>query len=116
MCIRDRVTDIEEISGHGVKADIGGKKVLAGNLKLRNKYNIDSSAGKDSIENARGTLVYVAIGCIYAGCIVISDVIKPTSQQAIAALKKAGVKKVIIDVYKRQVLYYKLGAFAAVGT
>ena len=61
-----------------------------------NKYNIDSSAGKDSIENALGTLVYVAIGGIYAGCIVISDVIKPTSQQAIAALKKAGVKKVIM--------------------
>ena len=91
-----QVTDIEEISGHGVKADIGGKKVLAGNLKLMNKYNIDSSAGKDSIENALGTLVYVAIGGIYAGCIVISDVIKPTSQQAIAALKKAGVKKVIM--------------------
>lgn len=91
-----QVTDIEEISGHGVKADIGGKEVLAGNLKLMNKYNIDSSAGKDSIENALGTLVYVAIGGIYAGCIVISDVIKPTSQQAIAALKKAGVKKVIM--------------------
>ena len=76
--------------------NIGGKKVLAGNLKLMNKYNIDSSAGKDSIENALGTLVYVAIGGIYAGCIVISDVINLHHNRRLQHLRKRDVKKVIM--------------------
>ena len=72
-----------------------------------NKYNIDSSAGKDSIENALGTLVYVAIGGIYAGCIVISDVIKPTSQQAIAALKNDYIKAYVqpkVDMHNGHII------------
>ena len=85
------VDHIQEIAGHGVEADYKGHHILAGNAKLMKLKGIDYSAYTKA-----GTLVYVAIGGIYAGCIVISDVIKPTSQQAIAALKKAGVKKVIM--------------------
>lgn len=90
------VSEIEEISGHGVSADIEGRKVLAGNAKLMKKYNIDISSTENDIRSVTGTLVYVAVDGKYAGCIIISDVIKPTSAQAIKALKKSGVNKVVM--------------------
>lgn len=90
------VTHIEEISGHGVSANIDGKKVLAGNIKLMNQYGIDVTPTKEAVDNSVGTLVYVAVDGIYAGCIIISDVVKPTSAEAVKSLKKSGVSQVIM--------------------
>lgn len=88
---RSKVSDIREISGHGVSANVDGKPVLAGNLKLMNKENVSVET-----EHDEGTVVYVAVDGKYAGCIVISDVVKPTSQRAIAELKKNGIKKTVM--------------------
>lgn len=90
------VSDIEEISGHGISADVEGRKVLAGNIKLMKQFNIDVSSTAAEVDSAIGTLVYVAIDGTYAGCIIISDVVKPTSAQAVRSLKKAGVSKVVM--------------------
>jgi len=86
-----KVSEIEEISGHGVSALVGGKRVYAGNLKLMNKMNI-----KVTKEHDEGTIVYVACDGNYAGCIVISDVIKSTSKLAMTELKKNGIKKTVM--------------------
>lgn len=75
----ERVYDIEEIAGHGVKAVVDGKTVYAGNLRLMNKIGISVSREYDD-----GTMVYVAVDNNYAGCIMISDVIKETSKDAIS--------------------------------
>ena len=90
------VSDIEEISGHGISADVEGRKVLAGNIKLMKQFNIDVSSTAADVDSAIGTLVYVAVYGTYAGCIIISDVVKPTSAQAVRSLKKAGVSKVVM--------------------
>ena len=87
----DRVTDIEEIAGHGVKAVVDGKTVYAGNLRLMNKMEISVSREYDE-----GTMVYVAVDNNYAGCITISDVIKETSKDAISGLKKHGIKQTVM--------------------
>ncbi len=85
------VSDIEEIAGHGVSANVFGKKVLAGNIKLMNKEGIQVDKLYDN-----GTIIYVAVDGAYAGSIVISDIIKDTSKSAIALLKKYGVKKTVM--------------------
>lgn len=90
------LSDIEEISGHGISADVDGRKVLAGNIKLMKQFNIDVSSTAAEVDSAIGTLVYVAVDGTYAGCIIISDVVKPTSAQAVRSLKKAGVSKVVM--------------------
>lgn len=90
------VSDIEEISGHGISADVEGRKVLAGNIKLMKQFNIDVSSTAAEVDSAIGTLVYVAVDGTYAGCIIISDVVKPTSAQVVRSLKKAGVSKVVM--------------------
>lgn len=90
------ISDIEEISGHGVCADIKGRKILAGNKKLMEQYGIDTTPTQSFIDKKTGTLVYVSVDGIYAGCIIISDIIKPTSAKAVKDLKKAGVKKVVM--------------------
>ena len=87
----DRVTNIEEIAGHGVKAVVDGKTVYAGNLRLMNKMEISVSRKYDE-----GTMVYVAVDNNYAGCITISDVIKETSKDAISGLKKHGIKQTVM--------------------
>lgn len=87
----DKVSGIEEIAGHGVSAVVDGRKVYAGNLKLMNKIGV-----KVSNEHNDGTVVYVAIDDKYAGCIVISDVIKPTTKQAIEGLKNQNIKTVML--------------------
>jgi len=86
-----KVSDVEEIGGHGVTAKLDGHTVAAGNLKLMKKLGIEYKEC-DRI----GTLVYVAIDNKYAGCIVISDLLKPTSKAAIEALHKAGISKTIM--------------------
>ena len=88
---RNRVTDIQEISGNGGIAKVDGVEVAAGNAKLMKRLNIQYS-GCDLV----GTIIHMAIGGEYAGHIVISDLVKPTSKDAIAALKSAGVKKTVM--------------------
>ena len=84
------ISDIEEISGHGVCADIKGRKILVGNKKLMEQYGIDTTPTQSFIDKKTGTLVYVSVDGVYAGCIIISDIIKPTSAKAVKDLKKAG--------------------------
>ena len=86
-----RVSDIEEIAGHGVCARVDGKKVYVGNMRLMQRENLTVTA-----EHKEGTVCYVALDGIYAGCIVISDVVKPTTKDAISGLKKNGIKKTIM--------------------
>lgn len=88
---RSRVTDIQEISGNGVIAKVDGVEVAAGNDKLMNRLGI-SYIPCHSV----GTIIHMAIRGQYAGHIVISDVIKPRAQEAIHALKEAGVKKTVM--------------------
>lgn len=88
---REKVKNIHEISGHGVSADVEGKQVFAGNIKLMNKEHIAVEK-----EHNEGTVVYLSVEGKYAGCIVISDVIKPTAQKAIADLKRNGIKKTVM--------------------
>lgn len=87
----DKVSSIEEIAGHGVSAVVDGRKVYAGNLKLMNKIGVQVVN-----EHNDGTIVYVAVDDKYAGCIVISDVIKPTTKQAIEGLKNQNIKTVML--------------------
>lgn len=88
---RRRVSDIEEISGHGVTATVDGHKVAAGNGKLMDNL------GVRCVEcHSVGTIIHVAVDGKYVGHIVISDIIKPHSKEAIAELKKAGVKKTVM--------------------
>ena len=88
---RSRVSDIEEISGHGIVAKVDGHAVAAGNSKLMRKLGI-SYQDCHSV----GTIIHMAIDGKYAGHIVISDVVKPHSREAIAALKKSGVAKTVM--------------------
>mgnify|MGYP004565037545 FL=1 len=88
---RDRVTDIQEISGHGVEAVVDGHKVAAGNDKLMTRLGIPFNEC-----HSVGTIIHMAVDGQYAGHIVISDVIKPHSKAAIAALKRAGVEKTVM--------------------
>lgn len=87
----NKVSGIEEIAGHGVSAVVDGRKVYAGNLKLMNKIGVQVIN-----EHNDGTVVYVAVDDKYAGCIVISDVIKPTTKQAIEGLKDQNIKTVML--------------------
>ena len=88
---RSRVTDIEEISGHGITATVDGHAVAAGNSKLMAKLGIEYHDC-----HCVGTIIHMAVDGQYAGHIVISDVVKPHSKEAIAQLKKAGVAKTVM--------------------
>ena len=87
----NRVTDVEEISGNGVTAKVDGVSVAVGNEKLMRKLDVEAIPCHHV-----GTIVHVAIGGSYAGHILISDVVKPTSAQAIRELRKAGIRKTIM--------------------
>lgn len=88
---RSRVKDIEEISGHGVTATVDGHKIAAGNSKLMHKIGIQP------IEcHKTGTIIHIAADGEYAGHIVISDIEKPDSKEAIRRLKEAGVSKTVM--------------------
>lgn len=87
----ERVTGIEEVAGHGVTAVVDGRKTAAGNVKLMKKVGAAVTSEHDD-----GTAVYVAIDGVYAGCITISDVVKPTSKEAISGLKSAGIRTVML--------------------
>ena len=87
----DRVTDVEEISGNGVMAKVDGHTVAAGNAKLMDRIGV-----KYDVCHSVGTVIHVAVDGAYAGHILISDVVKPHSKEAIRELKKAGVKKSVM--------------------
>ncbi|HHW48779.1 MAG TPA: cadmium-translocating P-type ATPase [Clostridiaceae bacterium] len=86
-----RISDVEEISGHGVSATVDGKKVLAGNTKLMEKKNIVYYKGE-----LTGTAVHIAVDNQYAGYIIIADEVKEDSKQAIEKLKAANVKQTVM--------------------
>ena len=88
---RSRVHNIQEISGHGVTAEVDGHTVAAGNDKLMAKLGIPSVPCRQV-----GTIIHVALDGQYAGHILISDVVKPTAKEAIDALKKIGVEKTVM--------------------
>lgn len=86
-----RVHGIEEIAGHGVKALVDGHEIYAGNARMMQKVDV-----KIMYSQEEGTVVYLAIDHQYAGCITISDIIKPTSVDAILELKKCGIKQTVM--------------------
>ena len=88
---RSRVTNIEEISGHGITATVDGHAVAAGNSKLMKKLGVEYHDC-----HCVGTIIHMAVDGQYAGHIVISDVVKPHSKEAIAQMKKAGVAKTVM--------------------
>ena len=88
---RSRVTDIEEISGHGILAKVDGIPVAAGNSKLMKQLGIPY---KDC--HSVGTIIHMAVNGSYAGHIVISDIVKPHSKEAIQKLRRSGVRKTVI--------------------
>ena len=88
---KNRIADVEEISGNGVKAAIDGKEVSVGNDKLMKKLGVFYKE-----LNEVGTVVYVAVDQIFAGSILISDQSKPTAAAAIKALNKAGIRKTVM--------------------
>ena len=88
---KNEINNYDEISGHGIKVNVKGKEILAGNLKLMNKENIEYK----NVE-LFGTVVHVAIDRKYAGYIVISDEVKEDSKQAISGLKQIGIKKTVM--------------------
>ena len=88
---RSRVTDIEELSGHGITATVDGHTVAAGNSKLMNKLGVEYHDC-----HSTGTIIHMAVDGQYAGHIVISDVVKPHSKEALEQLKRAGVQKTVM--------------------
>lgn len=88
---RNRVHDIQEISGHGVVAKVDGHEVAVGNSKLMKKLGVEY---KDC--HKVGTIIHIAIDGKYEGHIVISDVLKPHAEEVVSRLKKAGVKKTVM--------------------
>ena len=87
----NRVTDVQELGGHGVTAKVDGKTVAAGNARLMAKLNLSAPEVTEP-----GTIVHVAIEGEYAGYLLIADVVKPHSAQAIKGLKAAGVRKTVM--------------------
>ena len=88
---RSKVCEIEDIAGHGVAANVSGKKVYLGNLKLMERTNALVSE-----EHNEGTVVYISEGSKYLGCIVISDKIKDNTSKAIKDLREQGIKTVML--------------------
>ena len=88
---RSRVSDIEELSGHGIVAKVDGHAVAAGNAKLMKKLGIDYVNC-----HSAGTIIHMAIDGAYAGHIIVSDIVKPHAKEAVAELKHAGVKKTVM--------------------
>ncbi len=89
---QDRAAEVEEVAGHGVRAAIDGRRVLAGNLKLMEREGISPVSDHDH----PGTVIHVAVDGRYAGHLVIADQPKETSAQAVAELKAAGVRQTVM--------------------
>ena len=89
---QERVREVEEAAGHGVRATIDGRIVLAGNRKLMDREGIPVNAGHDH----SGTVIHVAVDGRYAGCLVVADQPKQTSAQALRELKEAGIRQTVM--------------------
>ena len=101
----NRVSDAEEIAGHGIRVLIDGKEILIGNGKLMRQQHIDYVSCKSS-----GTVVYVASEGVFAGAIVISDTVKDGAEEAIKRMKQAGVKKCVMLTGDRKEAAESVGA------
>ena len=88
---RSRVTDVEELSGHGITATVDGHAVAAGNSKLMKKLGVQCCDC-----HSTGTIIHMAVDGQYAGHIVISDIVKPHAKEAIEQLKSAGVRRTVM--------------------
>ena len=88
---RSRVSDIQEISGYGILATVDGQEVAAGNSRLMERLHV-----KYCECHKVGTIIHMAVNGEYAGHIVISDIIKEHAKEAVAALRKAGIKKTVM--------------------
>ncbi len=88
---RSRVTNVEEISGNGVTAMVDGVPVAAGNTKLMQRLSVEYREC-----DRAGTVVHMAVDGVYAGCILISDLLKPHAKEAVKELKRAGVKETVM--------------------
>ena len=86
-----RITDVEELGGHGIQAKLDGRPAAAGNARLMEKLGLTVPAVKQA-----GTVVHLALDGRYAGYLCIADTVKPTSQKTIAGLKKAGVRRTVM--------------------
>lgn len=87
----ENIKDIKELAGHGVSANVDGKQVSVGNIKLMRSIGAEVTG-----DIAAGTVAYVTVDGSYAGSITISDVIKPTSKSALKLLKKCGIKQTVM--------------------
>lgn len=87
-----RVSQVEEVSGHGMRGFLDGKKILAGNSKLMESEQIDFSKCEDKL----GTIIYVSVDSKYAGYIIVSDQIKDDSRRAVQELKKIGITRTVM--------------------
>ena len=105
-----RISDITEISGHGVIATVDGKRVAAGNERLMAREGVTPQ----SCEGV-GTVVHVAVSGAYAGHILISDQMKPGAKEAIAALNRAGVKRTVMLTGDREEVAQKVAAELSIG-
>ena len=108
-------TDVEEIAGHGLKGTVDGKAVLCGNLKLMKKFGVTYPPELESVVE---TIVVVAVENQYAGYLTIADEVKPDAAQAVADLKRMGVKTVMLSGDKQAVtdaVAKKLGIATAYG-
>ena len=86
-----RVSDVENLTGRGIRATVDGKVIHAGSQRLMEEIGVDAPACKDI-----GTIVYLAVDGAYAGCVVIADTLKPTTAQAISDLKLSGVQRLVM--------------------
>ena len=87
----ERITDYNEISGHGIQATIAGKEVLAGNARLMEKFSVEFTEVQEI-----GTIVYLAVDKVYTGHLLITDTIKDDAIESIAEMKKLGIKNIIM--------------------
>ena len=87
-----RLGEVEELAGMGVRAQVDGRAVLAGNRKLMAHFAISLPQGEDPV----GTVVHVAVDGVYAGCLVIADQVKPGAAEALEQLKKTGVSRTVM--------------------
>ena len=86
-------TNVEEISGHGMRGTVQGKEVLVGNARLLKKFNVSYPADVDTVED---TIVVCAIGGSYAGYITVADKVKADAQQAVNELRASGVREIVM--------------------
>lgn len=93
---RDRISDVEELPGHGVRSVVDGKAVLVGNTRLMDKYGIVRQELFDSTESRAAAVIHVAVEGRYAGAILIADELKVDAAETISLLKNRGVRKTVM--------------------